>query len=54
MELIADGLTVAKIGQATGVAIATVKTHLQRVFAKTGCRRQVEVANLARSLCEPV
>lgn len=53
MELVADGRTVAEIGRMIGVALTTVKTHLQRVFDKTGCRRQVEVANLARSLQLP-
>lgn len=50
---ISDGCTVAEIGQTIGVAVTTVKTHPQRVFAKAGCRRQVELTNLARSLRQP-
>jgi DNA-binding CsgD family transcriptional regulator len=49
-ELVCEGLTQAEIADAIGIARSTVKTHLLRVFEKTGCRRQVELVKLAASL----
>lgn len=53
-ELISEGRTQADIGQFLGVAASTVKTHLLRVFEKTGCRRQAELVKLAASLTLPL
>ena len=39
-----DGLQAA--ADALGVTLATVKTHLQHVFGKTGTQRQAELVNL--------
>jgi DNA-binding CsgD family transcriptional regulator len=36
-----------------GVAEATVKTHLKRVFAKTGARRQADLVKLAAGFSNP-
>jgi DNA-binding CsgD family transcriptional regulator len=33
-----------------GIGRGTVKTHLLRIFAKTGTRRQAELVKLAASL----
>lgn len=49
-ELICEGLTVTEIGDRLGIAETTVKTHLKRIFDKTGCRRQVELVRLVSSL----
>ena len=49
-ELVAGGATPAAIAARLGLAPSTVKTHLLRVFDKTGCRRQAELVRLAASL----
>jgi DNA-binding CsgD family transcriptional regulator/PAS domain-containing protein len=53
-ELIADGDTPAEISAALGIAPSTVKTHLLRLFEKTGCNRQADLARLAASLSAPL
>jgi DNA-binding CsgD family transcriptional regulator len=37
-----------------GVAETTVKTHLHRVFAKTGTRRQADLVKLAAGFSSPL
>lgn len=46
-ELIVDGKAPADISEILGVSVATVKTHLARVFDKTGCSRQAELVAMA-------
>ena len=53
-ELIADGRTPHDVAAKLGIAHSTVKTHLQRVFEKTGCNRQADLVRLAASLSLPV
>ena len=53
-ELICEGHTREVISGLLGVSVATVKTHLLHVFEKTGCRRQVDLVRLAKSLTFPV
>lgn len=45
---IAQGDTTAEIARSTGIAMNTVRTHLLRLFAKTGARRQAELVKLVR------
>lgn len=52
--LIASGATPAEVATALAVAPTTVKTHLKRVFAKLGVRRQVDLARLAANLASPL
>lgn len=52
-ELIADGRTQGDVGEILGIARSTVKTHLLRVFDKTGCTRQVDLVRLAARLSMP-
>lgn len=52
--LISEGKTLAEISHTLGVGRGTAKTHLLRVFSKTGCRRQAEIVALANSLSLPV
>jgi DNA-binding CsgD family transcriptional regulator len=52
--LISEGKTLAEISHTLGVGRGTAKTHLLRVFSKTGCRRQAELVALANSLSLPV
>lgn len=53
-ELICDGRTQADIAAMLGIAPSTVKTHLLRVFEKTGCRRQADLVKLAASFTLPL
>jgi DNA-binding CsgD family transcriptional regulator len=42
------------VAEALGVSQATVKTHLQRVFAKTGVNRQADLIKLAAAHASPL
>jgi DNA-binding CsgD family transcriptional regulator len=53
-ELIVGGFSQAEIAGKLGVAPSTVKTHLLRLFSKTGCHRQAELLKLATDLSAPV
>jgi DNA-binding CsgD family transcriptional regulator len=52
--LVAGGMEQARVAETLGIAPATVKTHLQHVFDKTGCRRQADLVKLAASMSPPV
>ena len=54
LELIVEGKTPAEIAGQLGVSLSTTKSHLQRVFDKTGTSRQVELVRLVGSLALPV
>jgi DNA-binding CsgD family transcriptional regulator len=51
---IAAGKTKTESAKALGIQDATVKTHLERIFAKTGTRRQAELVALNASLAPPL
>ncbi|WP_291850467.1 helix-turn-helix transcriptional regulator [Bradyrhizobium sp.] len=51
---IASGRNRAAAAEALGIADSTVKTHLARVFEKTGTSEQSELAKLVASLTPPV
>ncbi len=53
-ERIASGLTRAETAHALGIKSSTVQTHLLRVFAKLGVRRQADVVQLAATLAPPI
>ena len=53
MELIADGQDIADAAQTLSVAQSTVKTHLLRVYQKTGTRGQKDLSTLARGIAMP-
>ncbi|MFO1151205.1 MAG: hypothetical protein U1E62_22755 [Alsobacter sp.] len=46
VEMLCQDKTLAEAARAQSIGIATVKTHLLRVFAKTGCTRQAELVAL--------
>jgi DNA-binding CsgD family transcriptional regulator len=54
MELAAEGMAMPRVARALGVSVATARTHLQRVFEKTGCHRQSDLVDLAATLRPPV
>jgi len=45
--LIIDGGSVREVAEALGIAASTVKTHLSRVFEKTGTSRQADLVKVA-------
>lgn len=53
-EQIAIGRTVSEVSEALEVERSTVRTHLLRLFEKTGAKRQAELIQLATSLTVPV
>lgn len=48
------GRTNAETARALGIGVPTVKTHLHRIFEKTGTRRQSELVALVSSLTLPL
>ncbi|TJV17666.1 MAG: helix-turn-helix transcriptional regulator [Mesorhizobium sp.] len=53
-EQIAAGRTVEETSDVLNIGRSTVRTHLLRLFEKTGVRRQVELVQLAASLASSV
>ncbi|MDP3738285.1 MAG: helix-turn-helix transcriptional regulator [Hyphomonadaceae bacterium] len=53
-EHIAAGSTAAETAEALGVGLSTVKTHLLRLFEKTGVNRQADLMALAGSFALPI
>lgn len=45
---------VSEVAQSLGIAETTVKTHLKRVFAKTGTSRQADLVKLAAGFSSPL
>lgn len=54
MITIATGCGVQETAEALGVAESTVKTHLHRVFAKTGTSRQADLVRLVAGFASPL
>jgi DNA-binding CsgD family transcriptional regulator len=50
---LASGKTVEVIATERGVSVNTVRTHVSRVLAKTGCERQAEVVALLTGIAQP-
>jgi DNA-binding CsgD family transcriptional regulator len=48
--LLCQGKSVTETAAALGIAKSTARTHLLRVFSKTGCKRQAELVALASRL----
>lgn len=53
VELVAQGLTDNEIAQQLYISIRTVRSHLDRIRDKTGCRRRAELTRLALELRGP-
>jgi DNA-binding CsgD family transcriptional regulator len=45
---------VAETAEALGIAETTTKTHLQRIFSKTGTSRQADLVRLVAGYTGPV
>ncbi|WP_421851226.1 helix-turn-helix domain-containing protein [Novosphingobium sp.] len=52
-EQISAGRTTKEAALALGVAQSTVRTHLLRLFEKTGVNRQADLIRMAHSLASP-
>jgi DNA-binding CsgD family transcriptional regulator len=48
--LSADGEGLSRVADRLGLSISTIRTHMQRVFAKTDTRRQAQLVQLISSL----
>lgn len=53
VNLSSKGLTMAETGRTLGIAASTVKTHLLRIYEKTGTRRRAELVGLLRRISSP-
>jgi DNA-binding CsgD family transcriptional regulator len=49
-DLVAKGIAPKQVARLLSIAPSTVRTHLNRVVAKTGVTRQAELAHLVRGL----
>lgn len=45
---------VPKVSEAMGISVATVRTHLRRLFAKTGTDRQADLVKLVAAYANPL
>lgn len=52
--LIVEGLSLGEIGERLGISITTARTHLNRVFDKTGVRTQPALVRVLLSTAAPV
>ena len=52
-ELMLQGMTPNEISEQIGVAVSTARTHLLRIFQKTGTARQADLVRLVASLLLP-
>lgn len=50
LDILAQGASLPDAAQMLGVARSTARTHLQRLFDKTGKRRQVDLLRMVASL----
>jgi DNA-binding CsgD family transcriptional regulator len=54
MQLLVQGMAPAEAAEALGISLPTAKTHLARLFDKTGTSRQADLVRLAMSALAPV
>jgi DNA-binding CsgD family transcriptional regulator/PAS domain-containing protein len=54
LRRLAAGATMAEAGAALGVSLATAKTHIRHIFAKTSTSRQADLIALIHRLAPPV
>lgn len=53
-EALADGKTSLEAAKMLGISEATIRTHLKRIFVKTGTTRQAELISLMHRLALPL
>lgn len=52
-DLVAQGRSVSEVAVMLGIGVSTVRTHLARLFEKTGVSRQVDLVRMATTLSGP-
>ena len=50
----APGLSAKQAADMLGISETTVKTHMQRIFEKTGTSKQTELIQLLKDFAPPV
>ena len=53
-QKVVAGMALGDIAAGSGISLSTAKTHLQRIFDKTGCHRQADLVALAASMRLPI
>lgn len=53
MMLLVQGQTITEAAEALGIALPTARTHLARLFDKTGTSRQADLIRIAMSAFAP-
>ena len=51
---VVEGGSVSEIAETLGIGVATVKTHLYRLFGKTGGNRQSQRVKLVAAFSNPL
>jgi DNA-binding CsgD family transcriptional regulator len=51
---LAEGLTIADSAVRHAVTVKTARTYLERIFRKTGARRQSQLVNLLKAVHLPL
>jgi len=54
LQHLVGGATVAETADALGISVNTTKTHLARIFSKTGASRQADLIALVHRLMPPI
>jgi DNA-binding CsgD family transcriptional regulator len=54
LQAITQTSGVAELAREVGISVATVKTHLNRLFAKTGAKRQADLVRLLAAHTSPL
>ena len=54
LEQLLAGVTLGEAAEALDISLTTVKTHLSRIFSKTGVSRQADLVALTHRLAPPV
>jgi DNA-binding CsgD family transcriptional regulator len=54
LEHLSGGATIAETAEAIGISTNTTRTHLARIFSKTGTSRQADLIALVNQLMPPV
>jgi DNA-binding CsgD family transcriptional regulator/PAS domain-containing protein len=54
LKHLAGGATIAETADAIGISTNTIRTHLARIFSKTGTSRQADLIGLINQLIPPV
>jgi DNA-binding CsgD family transcriptional regulator len=45
--------SIQQVGEALGISETTVKTHLRRIYEKTGAKGQIDLVKLVAGLAKP-